>query len=397
MAKTEKKKEKKRIRGGWILVFSSIFVGITLFVPLYAFGGWLFLRIMLSIGVSTGLSFLLIYFWWAPNNLFFTFVKEGTSKVVVRADEVRKILIQWKGYTFDREWNVVPEDTWVKDGKVVKEGIGGAKRYKEPQHILGGLRFYGWWPIDDIYIYRFSWTGVAHNGELKHHEREVLDYVMLKEDVYWGKVPKAEDKDLLPLDMELLFTIWVRNPYKALFRIDNWLQTIINRTNPAARNFITSKTFKQLIGMTEAVGEKIYENLVERKILTDEFLGRYGVDVRMIEVKDINPPEEYRRATLAKFEAEREKEKVQIGAKAERFRLDKVYGGIREFGDLGKLIRALEAMEKSPLAASVTVQAVPGIQNLLGGLFGKSSEEATRKEIYELRKIVERAMRDRRR
>lgn len=355
-----------------VMTFVIVIILVTIFSYLVPWG----LEYLLGLGVL----FLLVYFWWGSNNLFFTFVNEGTCKVVVRGGEVRKILIQWRGYTLsrerDRKWDVV-------------EG--------EERHILGGFRFYGLYPIDDIYVYKFSWTGITHDGKLKHHKEETLDYIMVKEDIYWGGVEKAEDKDLLPLDLELLFTIWVRNPYKALFRVDDWLQTVINRSGPAARNFVTKKVFKNLIGMTADVGDKIYKDLKERKIIEDEFLGRYGVEVRKIEVKDINPPEDYRKATLAKFEAARERERIKIGAMAESFRLDKVYGMIKEFGDLGRLVRTLEAVEKSPLAASITVQAIPGIQEVFRGIFGKAPEEATREEIRKLREAVEKIQRIRRR
>lgn len=356
-------KRVKRMKRGMILITSLVILSAVFFSS-YLLG----LGFLIGGLIAFVVLFGLIYFWWAPNNLFYTFVKEGTVKIVVLADKVIRILIQWKGYTLDKDWNV-------------KEG--------EEQHILGGLRRYGWWPIYDIYIHTFSWTGIAHNGELKHHKEEIHDYVMLKDDIYWGKVEKAEDKDLLPLDVELLFTIRIVNPYKALFRVDDWLQTVINRSSPAVRDYITGYTFNELIKMPEAMGEEIFKDLKERKILDEEFKERYGIEVRAIEVKDINPPEEYRKATLAKFEAAREKERIEITAEAERTRIDRVYGSIKRFKDLGRLVRALEAMEKSPLAASITVQAIPGIQELFRGLFGRTPEETSHEEIKKLRKAVE--------
>jgi len=54
----------------------------------------------------------------------------------------------------------------------------------------------------------------------------------------------------------------------------------------------------------------------------------------------------------------------------------------------------VEAMEKSPLAASVTVQAVPGIQELLGGIFGKSTDNITAKELRMLRGMLGRLLKE---
>jgi len=329
---------------------------------------WILLAVVL-IGL---LFFLLVWFVLAPRNLWFTFVKEGTAKIVVKGDKFEKALIQWEGYTFDKEWNVV--------------------KGKESWHPFGGLRYYGFWPLCDIYIYDFAWTNVEQDGTVKHHPKETLDYILLKEDVYYFKVEKAEDKELLPLELEIVMTVRVVNPYKALFRVQNWLETIINRARPAVRDAVTQKRYDELIKDKEAVGKEIYKILTRRKLL-EEFQDCYGVEVRKIEIKEINPGKEYREATLKKYLAEREKERIITLAEAERqkleriaegekIRIEKVYSKIREFGDLGRLIRTLEAMEKSPLAASMTVQSIPGLSEVLRGIFGRP--DLTQAEIREI-------------
>ncbi|MCD6178074.1 hypothetical protein J7K03_02410 [bacterium] len=310
------------------------------------------------------LSFLIIYFYLAPRNLYFTFVREGTAKAIVRGGEVAQMLIQWKGHTLDPE-------TW--------EVIEG----REPWHPFGGLRYYGLWPIYDVYIYDFKWTGVTEDGKVESHPKETLDYILLKEDVYWAKVEKAEDKNKLPLTLELLFTIQVVNPYKALFNIENWLEAVINRARAQTRNIITQKSYEHWIQDLASIGREITE-----RIGKEEFEERYGIKIRKIEVKDINPPEEYRKATIAKYLAEREKDKIITEAEAEKARIERVYSTIQDFGDIGKLIRVCEAVEKSELAASLTIQAIPGIQEVLRGIFGKPPEAITQEEIREFKELL---------
>lgn len=246
--------------------------------------------------------------WWglAPRNLFFTFVEEGTAKAVMRGattkkvttpegkvykvtkgGQLRRVLIQWEGYTLDRESNVV-------------EG-------RERWHPFGGLRYYGFWPFAQIYTYLFEWTGVAENGEVQSHPKEKLDYILLKDDVYWAKVENAEDKELLPLNVEVILTQRVVNPRKALFAVQSWLETIINRTKPAVRDSVTTEGYKELISKTKAIGEEIYKEL-EKELLREEFRDRYGIDVRKLEVKEINPREDYRDATLKKWLGQQEAE-----------------------------------------------------------------------------------------
>lgn len=398
----------------------------------------LFFFILLGIVI-----FLAVWYFLAPNNYFFTFVKEGTAKAVVRADKFEKLLIQYKGFTFDEDWNVVPENIWVKDGiplewtrdnveseveiinesrgelivrektykfsrkkgsengadlieekktlkKTLERRVTGAKRYAEPWHPFGGLRFYGLWPILDIYIYKFSWTGVTEDEKVEHKE-EWLDYILLEDDIYLATINKAEDSKLLPLNLELLLTIRTINPYKALFRVHNWLEAVSNRIKPFTRSYIAKDEYNNWINKKGSLGKELMDEF-KRVELLEEFEGRYGLENRAIEVKEINPPEGFLEKTLAPYLADVEKKAIEIHAKAESERIRMVYKVVQDFGDLGKLIRTLESVEKSPLAASLVVQAVPGLSEVLKGVFRKAPEEVTSQEIHELKEMVKKAM-----
>lgn len=307
------------------------------------------IAVLVVLGVSVGFAAFVWYFL-APTNRYFTFVKEGTAKIVVKGDAFSKALIQWDGYTFDDKWNVVP-------GKTENNG----KIYKESYHPLGGLRYYGFWPIKDIYIYWFKWSGVTEDDKVVHHPRELLDFVLLKDDTYWVEVDQAEDKNLLPLKIELVFTIRIINPRKALFDIQNWLEAVINRSKPAVRDFITQDEYANWIEKKADMGQEIFEGLEKEKLLDEEFKQRYGVEVRKIQVKDINPPESYREKTLAPYLADLDKQATIIKAKGdkkatviraegEEKRIEKIFSRIAKFGDTGKLVRTLEAAEKKPIS-----------------------------------------------
>ena len=369
------------MKRGWIVFVGAIAIVASFLIPYKLLSIWIgqMTGLILGIVLLPIVAFLLIVFALAPNNLYFTFVDEGTAKFVTKGGEFNKALIQWKDHTFDNDWNVVPNGT-EKNGKV----------YKESWHPFGGLRFYGIWPIWDIHLYDFQWTGVKENGEIDPHPRRTLDYILLKDDVYWLKVEKAEDKNLLPLEVAVFATISISNPYKARFAVQNWLEAAVNRTKPAIRDAVTIDIFENLITKMETVGEGIYKMLENRKIL-QEFQKRYGVNVRKIEVKQINPPPERREDTLKKYLAEQEQKRITTLAAAEEQRIKQVYGQIKKFGDLGRLLRALEAMEKSPLATSLQVQAIPGLPELLRGVFGKAPKAITAadfKTLKTLRKIL---------
>ena len=342
---------------------------------------WILLGILI-IGLVT---FLIIWFYLAPRNYWFTFVEEGRAKIVVRGDKFEKALIQWTGHTFDYQ-KKVEEDKWN-----VIEG-------KEKWHPFGGLRYYGFWPIKALYSYRFQWTGVTEDGIVQHHPKEWLDYVLLKDDVYYFEVKQAEDRNLLPLDFGIVITLRVINPYKALFKIQNWLETVINRTQPAIRDIVGEREFKEMIAQEKELSDAIKDD-IEKRGLFKEFREDYGIEIKKTQIRTVSPPDDYLQAALKKSVAERERERIVIEADAEKqklktiaegesLRIKTIYEEIQKFGDLGKLVRTLEAVEKSPLAASVTVQAIPGLQEILKGIFGETPESIGEKEIKELREII---------
>lgn len=392
------------MKRGWILAYSILSVLAVVAIPFLPwFSGTVEKALMLvcPLIIAPILVFYLIYFRWAPNNLFWTFVPEGRAKIIVRADEVRKILIQWKDHVLATESS---EDGSVDVGDVIDGPT--SKRF------WGGLKFYGKWPLDDVYVYDFSWINMAQNGKVETHERETLDYVLLKQDVYLAVVSKAEDKELLPVDIRLVLTIRVINPYKAVFVIQNWLEAVINRMLPAVRNIFTEDTYKDWISTEKDLADRIINHEETRDFLDKECKKGYGVEVKAIEVIDIDPGEDYRKATLAEYLAQREKAKVVIGAEAQKEkilleaeaererlkkvaqgevqRIKKVYDQIKQYGDLGKLVRTLEAMEKSPGEGSKWVIPLPGATDLISQVFpGKNLNSLTFDDIAKVREMIE--------
>lgn len=340
------------------------------------------LKIFILLAALPATSFLLVYFWWAPNNLFFTFVPEGRAKVVVRGDAFKKVLLQWEGHILAESSSRDHEA-----GDVIEGGLDLRK------YFLGGLKFYGFWPLDDIYLYDFSWTNMLQDGTVQPHPKQTLDHCLVKIDVYWAKVWMAEDQKMLPLDVELVLTIRVLNPYKALFRVQNWLETTINRIEPAVRNAISRKAYKTWIGGKADLADEIYKQK-EVDDLLKEFRSNLGVDVKAIEVRSINPTtaevDRAREATLKRYFAEQDRDRITVEANAEKKRLEAVYGTIQEFGDLGKMVRLLEALEKSPGEGSKWVLPVPGMADLISQIFpGKEPSSLGPEEIRNLRGLIE--------
>lgn len=326
---------RRRWQGVSLLILSAgVMVTGTILMGKGSVGGTLVAILLIPLGL-----FLLVYFVLAPKNIWFTFIEEGKAKSVMRADEFRKALIQWKGYILDEEWNVV-------------EG--------EEHHLFGGLRFFGLWPLDYIHVYEFEWTGLKPDGITPlYHPPELLDYILLKQDVYFAVAKEAEDKERLPLNISFVLTIRIMNPYRALFRVQNWLETMLSRTIAAVRDKVSTETFERLIAKQAAIGGDIYRELSKGRGVFREFQREYGVSVLSLEILKIDPPQAQREATLKEFVAKQERKRIRVEASAERSRLitvakgeaqriETVYGKIRDFEALGRLIRGFEALETSP-------------------------------------------------
>lgn len=247
------------------------------------------------------LTFLAIWYGLAPRNIFFTFATEGTAKIVVRGGAFERVLIQLKGNTLDDEGNVVSNGTQKNN-----------KTYTEPRHPFGGLRLYGFWPIWNIYLYRLRWTSVRQDGTASSHD-EVLDFILLKEHIYVVKVEMAEDEDMVPLTVILLLTMRVVNPYKAIFRAQDWLEMITGRMVPLFRQYIAENAFKDLIKRKQEARKELWDRIKGTDMIA-QFRGDYGIEIKEggIEMKDISPPEEYQKAATKEYLAEREVDKRAI-------------------------------------------------------------------------------------
>lgn len=251
------------------------------------------LRIVALIGLPIVIFVLKLPLWWLlllpVVFLRFTLVQEGTAKIVVRFKGFQKCVMRWKGYKLDKQWNV------VKGEKIE----------------IGGLRFVGFWPIDTNYRYKFRWQGIemAEGREkIEFHER-VIDYILVKPDVYWTKIEAAETTppERIPIDIEWLITAKVINPYKALFEAPpNWLENILSRLNALFRAWTALKTIDEILELKKEP-QKLWNEFKDDPLIKF-FKEEWGIEILEggIQIRDVNIPKEYARAAARQREMELE-------------------------------------------------------------------------------------------
>jgi hypothetical protein len=354
------------------ILISSIFIELIV-IAAFCVSPWflpvsVFWKTLITIGgtfLTSVFNLLLVYFWWAPNNFCFTFVAEGTAKHIVAGKAYCKTLIEWAGHELvktksrGKEIGDVIEIKEVPKGFSLKRFTGKFSLRRTIRKYLGGLRCYGLWPFRDVLIFEFGWINRTQDGQIKKHPKETMDYLLLKDDVFAIEVKDAEGKDKLHVNILLILTLRVVNPYKASFVIQNWLETVINRIVPAVRNEYTKDTYANWISQDKDLAERIMVKL--QGFLNKEFKKRYGIEARAIEVIDINPGKGYRELTLKEFTAEQEEKATIVNARAEAQRVMLSYQAVKEFGELGTLMKLLEAVRESPGEGAKWIIPLPGM------------------------------------
>ena len=233
--------------------------------------------------------------WWIIGTIiviivFFTFVrftivKEGTAKTIVRLGQFRKAVIAWEEYKLDKEWEV--EKGWSV-------------------HLPGGLRFVGIWPLDKVYKYNFRWRDIQLvQGEEKVEFHEgLIDYVFVRQDVYWTELKKAETvpPERIPANIQFLVTVRITNPYKVLFRApSNWNENLMAKINALFRDWVGRKTLDEVLSARQSSLDLLREFETD-PLIANTFKSEWGVTIEGIQIRDVELPKEYQSAAAKEKE-----------------------------------------------------------------------------------------------
>jgi hypothetical protein len=345
-----------------------------------------------------------MYVYFAPRKTIFSGIREATAKaIVVGTKEDPKFIravISYEGHDLDEKWNVVPEGRGYKRSSFVKfiESLF-------PGLVLIGVPGMHW-----IWEYEFDWTSSEQEGKLKT-KKKTLDYIYLKRDIYISILKGAEvGITFVPVDIQINITVMIINPYKALFRVENWLEYIINIVKVVLRDFVgqigqeltpeeqeTLKEIKDLktrervenefrlkkahtvfVSGKKDLGDEIYKKLENSGDLK-EFRNEIGVEVLKVQTPDINFGA-FQELALAQFRAHQEGEAKVIqetkrGEAYEAYRrreaiadvgyIKETFGTILSFGDKGVLLETLKALK-----ATDKVITLGSIQNITDQFLG---------------------------
>ncbi|KPJ57555.1 hypothetical protein AMJ49_00320 [Parcubacteria bacterium DG_74_2] len=245
---------------------------------------------------------ILLFFLLFFGLLRFTVVKEATAKAVVRFGGFKKIVMSWKGYKLDKNWN-------VKKGKAFR--------------LPGGLRYIGIRWLDKIYKSHFRWYSVElREGEepkVEFKDIKEMDYILVKPDTYWSKIVKAETKDGMIIDIEFLDTIRSINPWKTFFVAPpNWLENVLNRLNAIRTGWVRSQTFDYIRTLREDP-QTLWQELGTDPLIQKTFKNEWGIQIEKngMQIYKINLQPEYQAALAREKQMELEAKATKVKAEIE--------------------------------------------------------------------------------
>lgn len=348
----------------------------------------------------------------ARKDMLFTTVKEGTVKAVVRGESFDHFIMGFAGYHLnDPRWKDADKQGWKRDlyreefpdWEVLYHGPRNPYGFEETddsyydvRHTNGlfdkflkhfGIHWIGWPWSHSIYVYEFEWNEIYTdgNGVAQILSRdEPTDFIFVADFTYAIKTVGAETQDLLPTDELTLATIVVRNPYRALFSGEDWMQRITAAINGHVRAFVGNMNYQDLIGKNiegsdapEASDDYWYERFSKPIIdLTDKLpsdkgrdqskvsglRGRYGIKIRTADLQtmDLSGGEgkkQQQEATTKAYVAQQEAKatKLEGRAKADVVIMNgeaeaaalKARVEVIDSSDSGKLLAQLDAMRKA--------------------------------------------------
>jgi hypothetical protein len=361
--------------------------------------GWAFVY-TLAIGSIPVAIYLLPFFvrWLAEGEdpetgqrkreIFFAMAKEGQARAVEWNRRFRILIMSFAGHCFAGKLNATLNPRQAEYWEVVVDPRR-PRTYNFLQKMLNipaydGIHFIGPPYIADIPKYRMAWIewghphlpggGVTANKTPIPHE-ELISHILLQQDVYYVKVPAAETKEGVPVDVNMLFTIVITNPYKARYRVQNWLEAVTNQAEAEVRSFVASEAVLQMLtvtagdqpGVTAAVtiadeSRKELEAMLKGRL--EKFKEEYGVDVRLTQIQSVElaGPDagKYRALVTAGFEALKKKEVKIIETDATAYEIERLAAARKKeaeevFQTISKIEGGVEMFHS---------QQVGGLQNL---------------------------------
>jgi len=112
----------------------------------------------------------------------------------------------------------------------------------------------------------------------------------------------AGQAERIPLDIELLVTATIKNPYKIHYKAPkNWVEKAMDLIDALVTNWVGTKSYDEIIAI-RTNNLSAFWNEIKSDTLFTTFKDEWGWEIEDIRIKSITPPEEIRKAGMMEKE-----------------------------------------------------------------------------------------------
>ena len=163
-------------------------------------------------------------------------------------------------------------------------------------------------------------------------------------------VPAQEviTRDNIPITVDAVVYFKVSDSQKAVIEVENYMMATSKISQTSLREVVGASNFDELLAEREKINQKLYE-------IIDKATNPWGIKVTGVKVKDVQIPEEMRRAIAKQAEAERMKRAKIILAEGEYLAATK----LKEAGETLRaepvILRYLETLADAAKEKNTTI------------------------------------------
>ncbi|MEK7569214.1 MAG: SPFH domain-containing protein [Patescibacteria group bacterium] len=303
----------------------------------------------------------LVIYLYAKLGWFWVVVKEGESVAIMRNKAFHKMKLRYTGHHFRGDLEGKKEDIdnleiyniEVSPNKEALSAYSAKAHFFSVVFPIKGILWVGVPPFYEVHRYTFKWT----DDHLKERVEDI-NWILVQKYVYGITLDKIELEGGIPYNIELLVTMQITNPAKALFRVKRWFDASIERISGWARDEFSSLSLDDFYAPTSGelhAGKKL--ELALKKILgftKAELIPQFGVSVDIVQVVKIDPSNEnLRDVTIKREVAKQEALAVVEKANGEAAAIRIVNKAAEEMSDKAIVLKGFDAIRHA--GANVTL------------------------------------------
>ncbi len=179
-------------------------------------------------------------------------------------------------------------------------------------------------------------------------------------------VPVAFTRDDLRLNLDGVIYYRIANPDKAILKIDNYMKGLTNLISSQTRNLMASMSMREVFGNLSRLNDML-ANAIRHETW------KWGIDVPMVQLRGVSPPEEIAVAMQEKEIAAQSMQAKKFSAEAKRVVMEAIGKGAESMNDRAIMFLYLKALEQMSQGEGTRVVFPAQFMDAMGGGFGLGS------------------------